>query len=494
MDKISGQKKYYLKKKLLAFILGSLIAFLMLEGFLIVTGALFYQWREGTNKQQHNISDSQATENEKDIFKILCVGDSMSIHGFPSTYIPEYFGVKRRSSWPEFLENKLNIFLKTKGQKQRVKVVNKAVPGLFDTTGYFAEHMEEMIHEVQPDMLVMMTWMNEIRTLKFIKYGLEPGFLTKFVKYAKKLHTYKLFEHLWMALLKRRMRTNEHWLGRSFFYINRKVSAFRVQDWYEKTENQILEQLKVSNKWGVAESFKNLGDAMMRDNAYGEIKAEISLIKSYFKTLPSDSEIKSCFSENSVNTDENGDIELGKILFCFDNVSEQFQKSIVLDESDDKLLSDCLYNEASLNWRVHHTRLFQGPDIDHNELVKSYNCMMKGLFSHNQAVSINENIRSIKKVCDREKVQIALMQYPYISAESLKDIFRDEKNQTYKPPIFIENVNNLPVSESEKEKLFTDYFAVLFGHMSAEGYKLVADNAAEAIRKYIVSEILEDTE
>jgi hypothetical protein len=90
------------------------------------------------------------------------------------------------------------------------------------------------------------------------------------------------------------------------------------------------------------------------------------------------------------------------------------------------------------------------------------------------------NYREVKRILDRRKIKLVCVQYPMLQLLSLKAIFNGQNGV-----IFVDNENIFKeaVQKSGYQKYFTDSFGVEFGHCTAEGNRLLAQNLANVILK-----------
>jgi len=72
------------------------------------------------------------------------------------------------------------------------------------------------------------------------------------------------------------------------------------------------------------------------------------------------------------------------------------------------------------------------------------------------------------------------MQYPIRSVQPLKDIFKDKEGL-----VFVDNeqIFKEAVARENYEEYFIDKLGMDFGHYTAKGYELLAENAANVILK-----------
>ncbi|MGE5197833.1 MAG: tetratricopeptide repeat protein, partial [Deltaproteobacteria bacterium] len=96
--------------------------------------------------------------------------------------------------------------------------------------------------------------------------------------------------------------------------------------------------------------------------------------------------------------------------------------------------------------------------------------------------SIINNYRKLREILRQKKIKLAVVQYPCRDIEPLKNIFEDKEGI-----IFVDNEDlfKTALKHSSYDDYFIDHFAGDFGHCTKKGNRLLADNVANAILKYI---------
>ena len=87
--------------------------------------------------------------------------------------------------------------------------------------------------------------------------------------------------------------------------------------------------------------------------------------------------------------------------------------------------------------------------------------------------TLMNNYKKIKEILDGHKIKLICVQYPMREVDSLKRLFKDPE-----PMVFIDNerIFKEAVQTSGYNALFTDAFAGDFGHCTAKGNTLLAEN------------------
>ena len=130
----------------------------------------------------------------KNEFRILCIGDSMTIV----------------SNYPLYLEKKLNENV----AGIRFEVINKGVAEV-DTSAYFAKNINDYLSKFKPDMVIAMVGYSDMQKYQEKERGREGVFFLRMKKALGQLKIYSLFTNI-------TRRASNDW--RSFF--SKKCSSF----------------------------------------------------------------------------------------------------------------------------------------------------------------------------------------------------------------------------------------------------------------------------
>lgn len=122
---------------------------------------------------------------------------------------------------------------------------------------------------------------------------------------------------------------------------------------------------------------------------------------------------------------------------------------------------------------------------DHNgkkDLAKKYYDQANEIMDGSYSVYTKENYKEIIKIVKQFGAQLVCMQYPMRKLDRLKAIVGEKKDV-----IFIDNekVFKEAVKKNGYDYYFKDFFAGDFGHAKPEGDKLLAENVANTILKYV---------
>ncbi|MAG50614.1 hypothetical protein CL621_03160 [archaeon] len=149
----------------------------------------------------------------------------------------------------------------------------------------------------------------------------------------------------------------------------------------------------------------------------------------------------------------------------FNKAENILKKAIELEPNDDRAysgLSNC-YN----SWGKY-------------ELAEEYSKIAEDLRLRNYNPVTRHNYQKLKEVLDQRGIKFVVVQYPMRNVESLKRIFKDKKSV-----VFVDNevIFKEALKQSDYDEYFIDMFGGDFGHATANGNKLIAENVAEVILK-----------
>ncbi|MFA5163777.1 MAG: tetratricopeptide repeat protein [Patescibacteria group bacterium] len=94
------------------------------------------------------------------------------------------------------------------------------------------------------------------------------------------------------------------------------------------------------------------------------------------------------------------------------------------------------------------------------------------------------NYRRIKKIVTERGIKFVCMQYPMRSIEPLKKIFDSNEDIIF---VSNEKIFKEELKKARYEDLFVDSFGGEFGHATARGNRLIAENLADTIIKEVIS-------
>ena len=151
----------------------------------------------------------------------------------------------------------------------------------------------------------------------------------------------------------------------------------------------------------------------------------------------------------------------------YKDASGAFRKNIELAPEDERAYGGLAIVYKKLGLDKEAETYF----IRSNELrLKSYNVMTR------------QNYQRIKEILDKRSTVLVAVQYPMRNVNSLKNIFKDQKNI-----VFVDNemVFKKAVRKNGYDDYFIDNFGGDFGHCTPKGNRLLAENVAKVILREV---------
>ncbi len=496
----STLKKTNLSQRITLIILGIFLCCLFLEIVMRLGGFIIVSAREYRN----SISMKQ-----KGAYRIMCLGESTTEAG-PNPY-------------PSQLEEILN----NRNIRIRFSVINKGLSAI--PTTYIVEHLEENLNTVKPDMVITMMGIND--------YGVhipwEYGSLGKRPHFIQSLRVYKLMRLLWLHIVAKAKevgiymsktnrdvkatQTNSLTIGFKEFN-NRKeektqvikkpseinpISSFLTEGKYIRLGNEYFAQARYVESEGMflkalelnpTNYDASLGLAIAYDSQNRLAEAEatfketieldpvnvsgyLTLARRYVelgKHKETEELIKKAFAFNLQDVELNWRLGWAYKMQGKDELAkEQFKKvteSLRPQEDDPKGVVDRSYGRLATLYRE------IGEYETADEYYKKAN---KSRIECYDPVTYR-NYRKVKEILDRRKVKFVCAQYPVRSVEPLKKMFNNDSGV-----IFVDNerIFKDALNKEDYKEYFFDIFGGDFGHCTAKGNHLLAENIANVIVK-----------
>jgi tetratricopeptide (TPR) repeat protein len=114
------------------------------------------------------------------------------------------------------------------------------------------------------------------------------------------------------------------------------------------------------------------------------------------------------------------------------------------------------------------------------ELMREYYRKADEIRSKYYNPKTTNNYREIKKILDKRGIKLVCVQYPMLNVASLKKIFEGENGVTF---VDNEKIFKGALKKSVYSEYFRDNFGGDFGHCTAKGNRLLAENIANTIIK-----------
>ena len=335
-------------------------------------------------------------------------------------------------SWPAQLEKILN----DRNVGVRFKIINKGIPGCDSSVQL--SHLNNNLKMYSPNLVVAMLGINDGRGVFDYSANMQPNKLKLFFT---GLRVYKLTRIFWVNLI---CRVNK-FCKLKMSSVDRKtgelISETNISLASVGNNNEQLKQKAIELDPRNSAAYINLGDCFYKNMQYQ--KAETM----YQKAIELD-------PSNHVAYTSLGVFYARQRQYV--KAEELLNKAKLMYPDDSAAavaLEGCYRNQQ------------RNP-----ELIKMYKRLIV-------------NYRRIKEILNQNNIQLVCVQYPRCNINSLKMIFQDQQDGI----IFVDNEQTFE-GALEKESYsvyFTDMFANNFGHCTAKGNRLLAENIAKVILKEI---------
>ncbi|NLB34504.1 MAG: tetratricopeptide repeat protein, partial [Elusimicrobia bacterium] len=469
------------KKRVFLIISGILFALILLESGLRLGGFVYLSIQESKN---------QRTMQEKDTYRILCLGESTTA-----------------GEWPPFLDKILN----QKNIGSSFSVMDKGLAGT-NTTRILAE-LEENIDKYKPDLVVTMMGVNDGGCYREIS-NIRPGTL-------KNLKVYKLFKMILLSIKAKNQEvqaasidsvkeeenileiTHEeeleknkknNFLSADKVYVKLQENKFvddneyvlmgenyRDQYQYEQAIKYFKKALEINpendqiyrelgycyrnqNKHDISKKYFQKALEINPNDAWNHIA-----LAYYYTDSGQPEQAKICFETALKINPEHKRANAGLGRLCreqgrYEEAVRYLQKAITINPEN-----EMFYDQLGLCFRS----LGKHKEAE-SAFEKSRKLIQKQGCRYYSSNTINNYIK-LKKILDEKNIQYVCVQYPMWDVELLKDIFKEESGI-----IFVDNKKTFEtaIRRSSYGEYFVDTFGGEFGHCTDKGNRLLAENIA----------------
>jgi Tfp pilus assembly protein PilF len=477
----SSVKKTTLFQRTALIILGVFLCCVFLEIVMRLGGFIVISVREYRN----SISMRQ-----KGTYRIMCLGESTTEAG-PNPY-------------PAQLEEVLN----SRNIGIRFSVINKGLSAI--NTAYIVEHLEENLNMVKPDMVITMMGVNDYGEhipWEYSSLGNRPNFI-------QSLRVYKLIRLLWLHILAKAKESgiykqNSRMVvkAKQVNFLNKPVATNSIPNLYGEGEYIRLghEYIAQARNLESEEMFKKalelnpasydaylgLAFAYNRQNRLAEsealykkaIELDPKNINGYLmlawrysefgKHKETEELIKKAFVLNLEDVELNFRLGWAYKMQGKDALAEEQFKKVtesLCPQENDPMGVDKTYGRLATLYK----------EIGKYEIADEYykKANKFRIESYNEGTC--RNYLKVKQILDRRRVRLVCAQYPVRSAEPLKKIFEGTAGVTIvdNQHIFMDILKKCSYNE-----YFTDMFGGDFGHCSAKGNRILAENIANTVLK-----------
>jgi len=479
------QLKYYFTppctsmRKIGLIILGLFLGVLILEAGLRLAGLSYLAWQDYQNSRAFNRGDSGE-------YRILCLGESTTAFGGEDSY-------------PRQLERILNRRL----PERRSTVINKGLPGA-DTSLIISE-LERYLNSYSPDMVIAMMGINDDDAESYL---LLKNRFYRFKALIKSSRVYKLFKVLSARLCSRETFKK--------MYLERGDSYLELRD-YEKAHSMFQEILRMDP--GQAAGYIGLGrcyyeqgqhlrskEAFLKARIRGRAKEDdyVELGWGYYD-LEDNITAESMFKHAIELRPEYYHLYVEAAQFyhaikSYIQAEEMFKKAISLkvDSKDNwpysafgwHYLERNMYRQAEEMFRkaldVHPSDLGVYRDWGLLKQAEGKYAQAREYFAKAQPfveesrAKTFRNYQRLRGMVLKRGIKLVCLQYPLRSLEDLRRMFASEDRVTF---VDNEMIFREALKDGSFDDYFTDRFAGDFGHCTAKGNSLLAENVAEVLIK-----------
>ncbi len=449
LEKFFLMLKTSLKQKFLLFSCSVIVCLLLLELVLRAAGLIHLALRDRKN---------QAKLNSLDSYRVLCIGESTTYLGGDNNY-------------PNYLSQILN----SSGLGKMFTVVNKGTPGV--STDFIVANAASWIDQYQPDFAVVMMGINDDMLI-----ARDQGAARRLLSFLKETRIYKLAQWISLSFKKRFSKEDfqyssmgttvssessktenlQTFMDQFFDRINRTDPEYRKlykaavllegMKQYHRSEDIFKALISGTDDPVIQRGLqKKLGDVLARQGKYIEFL-----------------NITSTTPHNYWNTDWIEDV-------CGDE--EGFQR---VESALHTLMQTHAYKLPFYSLLARCYEHGGKPAQAEEYRQKSKKTTLEDIHPATQ-----KNFLELALLLSQRDVTPIFVQYPVRSIDPLKKILGPAKN--FHRLIFVDNEKLFKdaVEQEGTKEYFNDLFAWDFGHCTEKGNRLLAQNIASALIKYI---------
>ncbi len=469
-------------KKVWLMVLGLFLAVIVVEGILRLGGFLFFAGQNFRNNMPHRT---------REVYRILCLGESTTALG-------------GEQSWPRQLEEIIN----SRSDTVAVQVINKGIPG--GSSVKILKQLKDNLDSYQPEMVIVMMGVNDEAGIlpqgnKDEQVGMLPW---------QRLKTYKLMRLIAMRItqkheLKKQLEDNDSegacfalgWQYMDSGYIDKAKQSFtKVLVINPKNEGAYM---SLGDCYLFTGNLKEAGEMFLRalaiDPGNYDIYIKLGWIYNGFKQYDqAERQFKKAIEINPRK--DRAYCRLGRCYYD----SRQYEKAekLYLQAMEINPQSSEAYGELG-NLYLKLQQYEKGCEIFAQAIKKAPNNskawgVLALLYLENKNYSqsrkcfeVADSIRTdgvnnqawlnyniLKDTVLARNIQLVCVQYPLRDLNQLK-----EKLLSHENIIFVDNEESFKqaVKNTNYFEYFSDIFAGNFGHCTAKGNRLLAENIYNAI-------------
>lgn len=414
-------------------------------------------------------------------YRILCLGESTT-------------GLGGSNAYPSQLERILNA----KNTGLTFSVINKGMPD--KTTSYILKQLDNILEEYKPNLVTAMMGINDnkdedgywddywaeninywaeytnninnnkptsflksLKTYKLAKFIRSLFINKKTVSKTSKQPEYETIrrEHLEETIASKRRKQSLEMLQGKYptDFVERLKSGWRYFDQHNFEKSEEIFENAVEKNQNNYYAYSNLAEFYCVREEYDEAK---EVLKKVFELKPED--INLDYSQTQCYLDLNKQQINTKDLAT----AEDIWQSVYKNNTGDPEITGRLANIYSLQGKADYSKQY----FKHtNELI-----------TENLNPLTVYNYQKLQNILMKRGIKLVVVQYPMLSIKPLLKTFRNKRGI-----VFVDNeqVFKDVTGKQNYNEYFTDIFAGAFGHCTAKGNKLLAENIAEVISKEV---------
>ncbi len=492
-----------IRQKTALIILGIVLTLVILEMGLRVGGFVILSIQRSGNE----------IPSDEGVYRILALGESTTAEMFNGP-----------SSWPRELE----LILNNRSKNIKFKVFNEGIVGI--NTDILLAKLEDDLDKYKPHMVITMVGINDLELT--VKY--EDTLRMRINLWFKDIRVYKLIKLLWSAwkykigafsIIKfvEAAEINESFIENDE-YKKKDIDYFRLGRMYgghykfEEAEEMFMKAIEINpNNY---ETYFEFGHVYLRQGKYE--KAE-EMFKKTLELSPNHSSAYEALGQSYLEQEKFEKVEemfkkaiklspnngrvyglLGRSYLeqgRFEEAEEIYFKAIELNSNNawvyydlgtyyyqhsmteraEKIFKKAIKANLKANPNTHWAYSQLGWFYLEQGNIKEGNQMLKKAheirMSYYNPVTLH-NYQKLYEVLEDKEIKYVAMQYPLRSIDELKIMFKGHEDI-----IFVSNENNFKeaLKNAKYDDLFWDRFAGDFGHCTAMGNRLIAENIANVI-------------
>jgi len=413
-------KRISIGQKIALIIFGLFLCVVLLETGLRIGGFAFLSLRE-----YRNIISIK----KKGAYCVMCLGESTTAHGGDSSY-------------PRQLEEVLN----QRNLGIKFSVINKGRDGT--NTGVIVSQLENDLNKYTPDMVITMMGINDGRDT--VAY--EDILIKKVKLFLNSFRTYKLVKLLKLHIVNK---TRE-----LVIYKSKRDIAIQVNDLTPLNDKEVLtkEPIEINHRAYYAELERPYIELGVYYNTQREFAKAEEILKKAIEINPRREE---AYFELGVYYKEQRKFD--KAEGVYKKIIEMYKKDLETNPDNHKACGFLAYCYEELGkHKLAEEYLKKANSIR----LKYYNPITR------------HNYQKLEEILTKRGIKLVCVQYPVRSIEPLKRMLENAEGI-----IFVDNeaVFKETLRQASYDEYFTDVFGGDFGHCTAKGNRLLAENIADVI-------------